>query len=104
MESLQEIALRKLLFQDSYNEILKRFLLHTVDFNKLTEDTLFLIYMTFDNESRIIDKIPDLALLHFNNECSHCDVLHSLLPNGCPYISDEEESDSDSEEENNWEI
>jgi len=39
MGSLQEMALKKLLFQDHNNEILKRLLLHTVDFNKLTEYT-----------------------------------------------------------------
>ena len=96
MESLQKMILKKLLLQ-GHNEILKRLLLGTVDFNKLTEYTLGLIFAMYGSNIEITDKVPDHVIIHFVNGCMHCDVFHNLLPNGCPYMSDEE-STSDEEE------
>jgi hypothetical protein len=69
MESLQGKALFKLMFStDEQTAIIVRHLLkHVINFNNLTEDCLFLIYMLYHDQD-IIKKIPRRFLTE-NGDC-----------------------------------
>jgi len=91
MESLQEIALRKVLFRDPYSDTLKHLLMHTVDFNKLSENTISIIYDLYVNDKQIIDRIPSRFISKeggwYNDNCCYCDLAHPHYSNAyCPAV------------------
>lgn len=75
MESLQEKALvRAMLYPRSDEFIVTHLLLRTINFNKLSESTLSLIWFRYSDNSQIIEKIPSQFIKNgfWYTECKTC--------------------------------
>ena len=91
MESQQQKALRQLLFMKHKNNIvLRHVFLHTIDFSKLSEDIISLIYNFYSEDKEIMDLIPSRFLDKKGkcyNECCYCNLAHTSGTNGyCPVV------------------
>ena len=68
MESLQEKALVEALYiSNGDNDILKRMLIHTIDFGKLSIGTIFDIWLRYSDIEEINNKIPSKNIKEFED-------------------------------------